>query len=116
MRRRPKFVGGAVVLFGIVFIGVGGLLITVLWNVLMPQIFGLPAIGFWQALGLFLLSRILFGRFGPLHRWGGPRFARGWKNLTPEERERFREAMGRHHRWPCGEEPARPEGETGTVP
>ena len=31
-----------------------------LWNALMPDIFGLMEIGFWQALGLNLLSGILF--------------------------------------------------------
>ena len=37
-----------------------------LWNRLMPVIFGLHAISFWQALGLLVLSRILFGGFrGP---------------------------------------------------
>lgn len=30
-----------------------------LWNWLMPEIFKLPAIGFWQAIGLLLLSQIL---------------------------------------------------------
>jgi hypothetical protein len=60
----------------------------------MPAIFGLPAISFWQALGLLVLSRVLFGGFGG---WGRgmhkSRFARGWKDLTPEERQRFSHAM-----------------------
>lgn len=34
-----------------------------LWNGIMPQLFGLAAIGFWQALGLFLLSQLLTGGF-----------------------------------------------------
>lgn len=33
-----------------------------LWNWLMPHIFGLPQIGFWEAMGLYLLSSILFKR------------------------------------------------------
>ncbi len=32
-----------------------------LWNHLMPQIFGLPALTFWQAVGLMALAWILFG-------------------------------------------------------
>lgn len=32
-----------------------------LWNWLVPDIFGLQAIGFWQALGLSLLTKFLFG-------------------------------------------------------
>ena len=31
-----------------------------LWNWLMPDLFGTPSIGFWQALGLYLLSSSLF--------------------------------------------------------
>ncbi len=35
-----------------------------LWNWLIPAIFNGPAITFWQALGLLLLSKILFTGFG----------------------------------------------------
>jgi len=31
-----------------------------LWNWLMPDIFGLKTISFWQALGLLLLTTLLF--------------------------------------------------------
>jgi hypothetical protein len=34
--------------------------LMVLWNWLIPTIFGLPEIGFWQACGLQLLATILF--------------------------------------------------------
>jgi len=94
--RKMRFFGAHFVLFGILFFGVMGLLIFGLWNALIPAILGLPKISFWQALGLFILSRILFGRFGG-GGWGKmrkARFVRGWKNLTPEERQRFRSAMG----------------------
>ncbi len=94
--RRPRFVGAPFILFGILLLGLVGLIVNILWNVLMPAIFGLPAIGFWQALGLLLLTRLLFGRFGG---WGRrirkTRFVRGWNDLTPEERQRFRKALER---------------------
>jgi len=67
-----------------------------LWNWLMPAVFGLRLITFWQALGLLLLSKILFGGFrgGP---WAGGRWRRRmmarWEQMTPEEREKFRAAM-----------------------
>ncbi len=32
-----------------------------LWNGLLPEMFGLPTVTFWQALGLCLLARFLFG-------------------------------------------------------
>ena len=51
-----------------------------LWNWLMPEIFKLPAIGFWQAVGILLLSQILFkgghvGRAGR-SRWKKARIRR----------------------------------------
>ncbi len=46
-----------------------GSIVMLLWNALMPVIFHLPAITFWQALGLFLLAKILFSSF----RGGGPK-------------------------------------------
>ena len=82
-------------IFAIVFVGVVALLVFGLWNYLMPGVFGLPKIGYWQAVAMLVLSRILFGRFaGPGGRWGRRRFATGWNDLTPEERARFRQAMG----------------------
>jgi len=55
-------VGGVALaaLFALLF----GILVKVLWNWLMPAVFGLPAITFWQAFGLVLLAKILFGAFG----------------------------------------------------
>jgi hypothetical protein len=99
--RIPRFVGTHFVVFGIAGLGLIGLITMGLWNVLLPAILGVPAINFWQALGLLLLSRLLFGRFGG--GWGHgmrkARFVRGWNGLTPEEKERFR----------CAMEPRRPE-------
>ncbi len=69
-----------------------------LWNVLMPAIFGLHAITFWQSLGLLLLSKILFGGFGPHRGGGGPwrrRMRERWEQMTPEEREKFKQGMRR---------------------
>jgi hypothetical protein len=79
-----------------------------LWNWLMPAIFGMHAITFVQAMGLLLLSKILFGGF---HRHGGGR--RGWKRhmaerwarMSPEEQEKFRAGM--RGRGMCGFRPSR---------
>ena len=49
---------GIVVLVAILL----GLPLMMLWNILMPTIFGLPTIGFWQAVGLNFLSSILFNK------------------------------------------------------
>lgn len=36
-------------------------LVMLLWNWLMPTLFGLPLIGFWQAVGLTILGGLLTG-------------------------------------------------------
>ena len=74
--RRLKFV-----LFVAVAVAVFSLVVMGLWNWLMPTLFGLPAISFWQALGLLVLSKILFGRSGG---FGG----RYWRHRTkPHEHD-----------------------------
>src|SRR5215203_5698755 len=63
-------IGIALVMAFTLFILLGGLAVQWLWNWLLPDIFGLRQITFWQALGLLALCRILFGSFG---RGGHPR-------------------------------------------
>jgi len=83
------------VLVLIVFAGFGEAVLQ-LWNWLMPAIFKLPAITYWQGMGLLGLSWILFGGLR-----GGRGFRRGWRRnwdrrfdrMTPEEREHFRRGM-----------------------
>jgi hypothetical protein len=83
--------------------------VMLLWNWLMPSLFGLMTISFWQALGILVLCRLLFGSFGGWHR--GMRGGRGggrhganrvrefWTKMTPEQRKEFinkrREHFGR---------------------
>jgi hypothetical protein len=75
------------------FIAIGGLIVMYLWNWLLPALFGWHMIGFWQALGVLVLCRILFGGFGGgMHgRKRGRRIADRWSDMTPEEREQFRQ-------------------------
>jgi hypothetical protein len=82
-------------LFGVVAVTAVGFAVMWLWNLLIPTIFAVRAITFWQALGLLLLSKLLFGTFRP--GMGGPRWRRRmhnrWQQMTPEEREKFRQGM-----------------------
>lgn len=86
-----------------VFIAIGSGLVMYLWNWLAPALFGWRQITFWQALGLLVLCRILFGGFRMAG--GSPRsrirervgervrerMAERWEHMTPEEREKFRQ-------------------------
>ena len=98
-RFRARKVVGILIL---VIIGVVafGSLVMVLWNELMPVIFHLPLITFWQALGLFLLVKILFSGFrgGPRAHWKRHSLKEGWARMTPEQQEKFRQEWGRR----CG--------------
>ena len=82
-----------IAVLAIVAIAVFGWIIMSLWNWIIPPITGWHPITYWQALGLFVLSKILFGGF----RGHGPhwrrRMLRRYAEMTPEEREKFREAM-----------------------
>lgn len=89
MRSKARFVGGGA-LFLVAAAALGGV-VMLLWNAIIPGLFaGAHAIDYLHALGLLILSRILFGGFhghrgGPGHRhWGK------WHAMTPEEREHFR--------------------------
>jgi hypothetical protein len=79
-----------------------GTLVMLLWNALMPPIFNLHPIGFWQALGILALAKILFGGFrgGPGLRWRMDSAKQGWTNMTPEQREKFRQEWSRRCRKP----------------
>jgi len=100
-KRRFKFVIGAPIAVAAILLLVS-YVVMLLWNYLIPGIFGYSVITFWQAMGLFVLCKLLFGFGGG--RGCGP-FGGGrapwmrWKmkerlaNMTPEEREEFKQKM-----------------------
>ena len=94
--------GVGIFVLAVAAVSVLGYVVMALWNGLMPPIFGLRTIHFWQGLGLLVLARILFGG---LHHGRGHgfrrhhRMMRNWDSMTPEEREKFRH--GARHRC-CG--------------
>ena len=114
MRRKKLILLAPLALLALLlFVAAGGEIVHLLWNWLLPPIFGWSEVTFWQALGLLALCRILFGGFGihgpsrsGMRRRMEARMARRWEAMTPEERERFRERM----RERCGFGP--PAGET----
>jgi hypothetical protein len=103
MKRKWIFIAPAAILGMLLFVAIGGAVVRLLWNWLLPPLFGWPQVTLWQALGLLALCRILFGGLG---RHGGPqssvrrRMQERWEGQTPEEREKFRQAM--RARWGFG--------------
>jgi hypothetical protein len=94
--KRNKWIFAVAPLALAAFIWVGGEVVMHLWNWLLPALFGVRTITFWQALGLLVLCRILFGGLGC---GGNGHHKSGRKKMMPEEREKFRQEM--RSRW-CG--------------
>ena len=98
-------------------VAVLSLAVMLLWNSLVPELFHGPPLQFWQALGLLLLSRILFGglrgRAGWHGHWRQRMWRERWESMTPEERarlsEHFQQRCGRRG-MTAGEQPASPPG------
>ena len=107
MRRRWIFIAPLAILGLLLFIVIGGQAVRLLWNWLLPPLFGWRQITFWQALGLLALCRILFGGYGGrgVRSRVRRRMAERWERMTPEERERFRQRM----RGRCGFGPSTSE-------
>ncbi len=105
------FIAPLAILGILLFIFIGGEIVLLLWNWLLPPLFGWRQITFWQAFGILALCRILFGGHG-WHRSARSSFRRDIADrvadrvaerldvLTPEERERFRQRM--RERWGFG--------------
>ena len=67
-----QLMAAAAVVFVPAFFALFGAVTMWLWNWLMPALFKLPVIGFWQAVGILALSQLLFkgghiGRAGRSH-------------------------------------------------
>ena len=104
MRRavRWSMKGLAVFVAVLAVVAVLSFAVMLLWNSLVPELFHGPPLQFWQALGLLLLSRILFGglrgRGGWHGHWRQRMWRERWESMTPEERARLRE----HFQQRCG--------------
>ncbi len=93
-------------LFPIAAVALFSLVVMLLWNAIIPGLIGWTTLTYWKAMGLLVLSKVLFSGF-PCRRGGhpGPPWAQGrhagmrmawWRNLTEEEREQLKE---RHREW-----------------
>ncbi len=96
MRRTLRILKFAAI--AVLFLAAFSFVVMGLWNWLMPALFGWHVITFWQALGILILSKILFGggRGRPRpHVYWRRRMMERWARMTPEEREKFRQMRGR---------------------
>ncbi|RMZ58480.1 hypothetical protein D1632_12760 [Chryseobacterium nematophagum] len=77
----------------LIFLGVTWIVMA-LWNCVLPEILSVKSITYWQAMGILILSKILFGGF---HFGKGMRdfkerkMKEKMKGLSPKEREKFKE-------------------------
>lgn len=88
-----------VLLFGTAAIFLFGFIVMNLWNAILPAVLHVGVISFWQALGILILCKILFGGFhggrgrGP-RGWGDKmrgNMREKWMNMSDQEREQFRQ-------------------------
>jgi hypothetical protein len=100
MKNKWRFMIALAPLF---ILGIGYVLFA-LWNWLVPTLFNGPVISYLQALGILLLSKLLFGGFSGGRGWRHSCHCRGgnyWKEkmrsrmegMTPEEKEKFKQTF-----------------------
>jgi hypothetical protein len=96
-----------------------GEIVMLLWNNVAVPVLNVRTVTFWQGLGILVLSKILFSSFGG--RGGSRRDSwkqrMMWKNMTPEQKEKFKEECKNRSRhwgyksWEPGDEPRQPESQ-----
>jgi len=109
MRSRRWFKAPLVLLLIAAVLIAASFAVMLLWNAVIPALFSGPVITFWQSMELLVLSKILFGRFGPRRGgWHHGNYRGNWRrkfeekmaSMTPEEREKFRyNCRSRFGRW-----------------
>ncbi|HEX3025443.1 MAG TPA: hypothetical protein VHP12_09545 [Chitinophagaceae bacterium] len=91
---------GIGILFAIIAtagIALFGYIVMSLWNGILVSVLSVKAITFWQAMGILILSKILFGGFskGCGHHRGhfgwNKKMKEKWEKMSPEEREEFKQ-------------------------
>jgi hypothetical protein len=99
VRRWWMMKGLAFVVCAPLFVALVSLVVMLLWNALIPSLFAGPVLTFWQAAGLLILCRVMFGGFrphhGPHNHWRHRAWRARWHRMSPDERERFRDGFRR---------------------
>lgn len=98
MKRRFWFGKAVLILVCITaFVMLFSFIVMSLWNAILPNVLGVKMITFWQALGMLVLSKILFSGFGGWHHKREhfknrfrQKMLNKWENMTPEEKQKFK--------------------------
>jgi hypothetical protein len=91
--RKRRFFFIPVFLIGLFVISA---IVMLLWNAVLPKVSGLLPLSYWQAMALFILSRILFsgfnfsGHHGHRPPFMHPSIKNRFMEMSDEEREQFR--------------------------
>jgi Ca2+/H+ antiporter, TMEM165/GDT1 family len=131
MNRYGKHRGARI--FGIIILGIGAIflvtyLVMLLWNAIVPDIFNVGTIGYWQTMGLLVLAKIFFGFGGggsksKRRHWRRDIPQEHWAAMTTEEKEKFRQEWRtrcggwydrKSHAQPQPQQQPPPASETGT--
>lgn len=86
--KKKRLLGG---LFFLAAFAAGIAITMLLWNALIPSIIGWTAINYWQAAGLLILSRLMFGGFGRMKHFG--RHRGHWDKDRRRQHTEFHEKM-----------------------
>ena len=91
-RKRKKIYFVPFIIIGV--IAILSAIVMLLWNNVLVDVVNVKQITYWQAAGLFILSKILFTSFRPGppggFRRGGPPWRNKLMNLSDEERDQFK--------------------------
>ena len=91
------------ILIALAFVSLFSFIVMTLWNTILSPVLKINVINFWQALGIIILAKILFGGFPGgwrgRHRWGlnkemfekRKEMMEKWQTMTPEERDKFKQ-------------------------
>ena len=107
-----------IVLIGPLAILVFGGVVMLLWNKVLVPVLHISEVTFWQALGILVLAKILFGSFGGGHS-SNRNYSKQkmmWNQMTPEQKEKFREEWkNRSRRWGYRSRAAEPGSGQGNI-
>ena len=75
------------VILAVIFAFVFAFLVKLFWNGLMPDIFGVKTITYWQAFGLIILAKLLFGGFGLHSHPRGKKGFQRWRKFRDNDED-----------------------------